>query len=55
MSCERSEVFLVKRWSREKSVDHYAVGLVGSPAWQAGLNQATTMQLLPTGIHGGLD
>lgn len=51
MSRVSNGVFLLKRWSREKGVDHYAVGLVGNPAWQAGFNQATTMQLLPTGIH----
>lgn len=51
MSYERDGVFLLKRWSREKGVDHYAVGLGGAAAWRAGFSRASTVQLLPTGIH----
>jgi hypothetical protein len=50
MGCVRNGVFLLKRWSREKGVDHYAVGLAGNAAWRAGFTQPTTVQLLPTGI-----
>ena len=52
VSYEREGVFLLKRWSREKGVDHYAVGLGGAAAWRAGFSRASTVQLLPTGIHG---
>jgi hypothetical protein len=51
MSYEREGVYLLKRWSREKGVDHYAVGLGGTATWRAGYHRASTVQLLPTGIH----
>jgi len=50
----RNGVFLLKRWSPEKGVDHYSVGLAGSAACRAGFRQATVMQLGPTGTRSAV-
>jgi len=47
---ERTGVYLLKRWSREKGVDHYAVGLAGDSAGKAGYWRDVAIQLLPGGL-----
>jgi len=42
-------VYLLKRWDREKGVEHYGAGLLGSHAWDAGYWQSTVVQLTPLG------
>lgn len=54
MSYVHNGVFLLKRWSPEKGLDHYAVGLSASAAWRAGFRQATAIQLVPTGLRSAV-
>lgn len=47
MGFERNGVYLLKRWSAEKGVDHYAVGLAGSAARWMRCWTPVVVQLVP--------
>lgn len=47
MGIQRNGVYLLKRWSAEKGVDHYAVGLAGSAARGLGCWTPVVVQLVP--------